>query len=242
MYSFSVKNGDETLKSISIEYEGLFDTGTNNVIFPSEILKEFESIFINFNCYIYDEEKGVHCVYCRNGNNLPKITFGLKDYILTLGKDIFYTKIFVNNELIYRLRLIFEDDLDLCIIGQSFFYEFHTLFDGDNDVLKFYSDNEGFIIEHSEKTRIKIWVIILIIVGGLIILGSIATIIIYCVCCRKKIYIPLQKELLEMSSIQKIEDNNIDDDNDKANPPFNQIMNITITKKSSFNKKKRNKK
>ena len=238
--SESYDSGNETLKSISIEYEGLFDTGTNNVIFPSEILKDFETIFINFNCYIYDESKGEHCVYCRNGNNLPKISFGVKDYILTLGKDNFYTKLKVNNEIIYRLRLIFADDTDICTIGQNFFYEFHTLFDSDNDVLKFYNENEGSIIKHSEKARIKLWIIITIIIGGVIILGSVTFIIIYCICCRKKVYMPLEKELLEMSSIQKLEDNN--NENDNADAPFNQIMNIKVTKKSSFNKNKRNKK
>ena len=240
LYSFGVKKGNETLKSISIEYEGLFDTGTNNVIFPSEILKDFETIFINFNCYIYDESKGEHCVYCRNGNNLPKISFGVKDYILTLGKDNFYTKLKVNNEIIYRLRLIFADDTDICTIGQNFFYEFHTLFDSDNDVLKFYNENEGSIIKHSEKARIKLWIIITIIIGGVIILGSVTFITIYCICCRKKVYMPLEKELLEMSSIQKLEDNN--NENDNADAPFNQIMNIKVTKKSSFNKNKRNRK
>lgn len=240
LYSFGVKKGNETLKKISIEYEGLFDTGTNNLIFPSVILKEFESTFINFNCYIYEEAMGQYCVYCRNSNNLPKITFGLKDYILTLGKENFYTKLYVNNEYIYRLRLLFVNNIDMCIIGQNFFYEFHTLFDSDKEILKFYNEDEGSIIEYSEKTRIKVWVIITIIIGGIIILGSITFIIIYCICYRKKDYTPLEKELLEMSSIQKVEDNNdIEDDN--ANVPFNQIMNITTTKKSSLKKKKKNK-
>ena len=241
LYSFGVKNGNETLKKISIEYEGLFDSGTNYVIFPSVILKEFETIFTSFNCYINEDTKGNYFVHCRNGNNLPKITFGVKDYIFTLGKENFYTKIHVNNEDIYRLRLIFKDNTDICIIGQNFFFEFHTLFDGDNDVLKFYNENEGSIIEYSEKTRIKLWILITIIIGGVIILASITVLLIYCICYRKKMNVLLEKELLEMSSIQKLEDNNnIEDDN--ADIPFNHIMNIKTTKKSSFNKNKRNKK
>ena len=114
------------------------------------------------------------------------------------------------------------------------------MFDSDNDVLKFYNENEGSIIKHSEKARIKLWIIITIIIGGVIILGSVTFITIYCICCRKKVYMPLEKELLEMSSIQKLEDNN--NENDNADAPFNQIMNIKVTKKSSFNKNKRNKK
>ena len=43
LFSFGVKRGDETVKRISIDYEGLFDTGTNNMMFPLEILDEFQS-------------------------------------------------------------------------------------------------------------------------------------------------------------------------------------------------------
>ena len=247
LYSFSVKNENEIIKIIDIEYEGIFDTGTNNMVFPLEILEEFKSIFINFNCYIYDESKTEKSVHCRDGNNLPKISFGLKNYVLTLGQSNFYNKLLINNEYIYRLRLLFIDGIETCIIGQNFFYEFHTLFDGDNYVMKFYNENEGSIIKQSAKTSIKLWVLLVIIIGSVVVLGSTIFIVVYCLCCRKRAYTPLKKELLEMSSIQKIDDENNNNDNnyleqdDKNN--FNQIMNITTTKKSSsFNKKIKNKK
>ena len=34
----------------------------------------------------------------------------------------------------------------MAIIGQNFFTEFHTLFDSENNVLKFYSEYNGKII------------------------------------------------------------------------------------------------
>ena len=235
LYSFGIKKGNEIIKSISIDYEGLFDTGTNNMMFPLELLDELQSTFISFNCYIYDESDSslgrAKAIYCRDVNNLPKITFGVKSYIFTLGSEKFYNKIFVNNEYIYRLRLLFSKD-EICIIGQSFFYEFHTLFDDNNGELKFYGGNEGDIKPHEEKTRIRLWVLLSIIFGGVIVLASAIFILVYCLCCRKKEYSLLNKELLEMSSIQRIEDTV----EETADTTFNQIMNITSTRNSRFNK------
>ena len=235
LYSFGIKKGNEIIKSISIDYEGLFDTGTNNMMFPLELLDELQSTFISFNCYIYDESDSslgrAKAIYCRDGNNLPKITFGVKSYIFTLGSEKFYNKIFVNNEYIYRLRLLFSKD-EICIIGQSFFYEFHTLFDDNNGELKFYGGNEGDIKPHEEKTRIRLWVLLSIIFGGVIVLASAIFILVYCLCCRNKEYSLLNKELLEMSSIQRIEDTV----EETADTTFNQIMNITSTRNSRFNK------
>ena len=235
LYSFGIKKGNEIIKSISIDYEGLFDTGTNNMMFPLELLDELQSTFISFNCYIYDESDSslgrAKAIYCRDGNNLPKITFGVKSYIFTLGSEKFYNKIFVNNEYIYRLRLLFSKD-EICIIGQSFFYEFHTLFDDTKGELKFYGGNEGDIKPHEEKTRIRLWVLLSIIFGGVIVLASAIFILVYCLCCRNKEYSLLNKELLEMSSIQRIEDTV----EETADTTFNQIMNITSTRNSRFNK------
>jgi hypothetical protein len=97
LYSFGIKKGDEVMKRISIDYEGLFDTGTNNIMLPLELLNDLESTFNGFNCYIYEEgdrSENVKAVYCRDGNNLPKITIGLKSYILTIGKENFYSYLF----------------------------------------------------------------------------------------------------------------------------------------------------
>jgi hypothetical protein len=46
----------------------------------------------------------------------------------------------------YLLNVQFQKDLDVAIIGQNFFTEFHTLFDAENNVLKFYSEYKGKII------------------------------------------------------------------------------------------------
>ena len=125
-------------------------------------------------------------------------------------------------------------DIDFCIIGQNFFYEYHTLFDDRNSVLKFYNDDQTKIVYHEEDDDegIKAWVLIIYIVGGTIIVGSITAIIIIYFCCKRKNAfnqnIILNKELLEMSSIKKGEDYDDEDDYNESN--FNQIMSITSDK------------
>ena len=235
VYSLGIKKDDTIVKKITFIIEGLFDTGTNNIIFPSKYISEFKSTIEGFNCYIYEEgDSSVgsqKAIYCKNPDNLPKITFGVKEYILTLGKSNFYNKIYVNNEYVYRLRFLFMQDIDFCVIGQNFFYEYHTLFDDKNSILKFYNDDQTKIVYHDEKLNegITTWMLIIYIVGGTIIVGSIVTIIIIYICCwRKKPVargVTLNKKFLEMSSIKKdVEDY----DNENYNESyFNQIMSIT---------------
>ena len=234
--SLGVKEGERTIKKITFNLEGLFDTGTNNIVFPIKYLSDFQNAFTSLNCYIREEGDSStgsqKAIYCRNPNNLPKITIGLKNYELTLGKTTFYSQVYTNREYVYRLRLLFTDNINFCVIGQDFFYEYHTLFDDDNEILKFYSDEKKEIVYHEgdEDEGIKTWVLVCIIILGVVIVGAfIAFIIIYFLCWKKKNdynNILLDKEFLEMSSIKKGED--MDDENTETN--FNQIMSITSDK------------
>jgi hypothetical protein len=238
IYSLGIKEGDTIVKRITLKLEGLFDTGTNNIIFPSKYISDFQSTIESFNCFLYEEGDSLgsrqKAIYCRNPDNLPKITIGVKEYILTMGKSNFYNKIYVNGKLVYRLRFIFIQDIDFCIIGQNFFYEYHTLFDDRNSVLKFYNDDQTKIVYHEENDdeEIKTWMLIIYIVGGTIIVGSITAIIIIYFCCKRKKAVNkniiLNKELLEMSSIKKDEDYDDEDDNNESD--FNKIMSITSDK------------
>ena len=217
--SLGIKKDDIIVKKITFNIEGLFDTGSNNIVFPSKYISQLKQTITSFDCFLYEEgNKQVgsqKAIYCRNENNLPKITIGLKKHILTIGKKNFYDKIQINNQSYYRLRFLFEEDTDLCIIGQSFYFEYHTLFDDSNGVLKFYNEDESKIIFHEEKNSgIAIWVIVLIIVGGAIIVGTTAFFIVYCCFCRKKEkkywkkncwkWLPSQKWKIKMSKILKI--------------------------------------
>ena len=233
--SLGIKKGNTIVKKITFNIEGLFDTGSNNIIFPSKYISSLQDTITSFNCFLYEEgnsEVGSQkAIYCRDPNNLPKITIGVRNHILTLGKKRFYDVIEVNNEKLTRLRFFFEEEVDYCIIGQSFYFEYHTLFDDANGVLKFYNEDDEQITDYVEKTSSSngssTWIIVLIIVGGVVILGAVVFIIVYFFFCRKPEYKMLQKELLEMSSIQKVEEQ----EGTNAESNFNQKMNIKPAKK-----------
>ena len=234
--SLGIKKDNTIVKKVAFNIEGLFDTGSNNIVFPSKYISDLQPTLTSLNCFLYEEGNNQvgsqKAIYCRDPNNLPKITIGVKMHILTLGKSNFYDRVKVNDDYFYRLRFYFEEEIDFCIIGQTFYYEYHTLFDDGNGILKFYNEDDSQITNYEEKTSgISTWVIILIIVGGVVIIGIIVFVIIYCCFCRKKEYKILEKELLEMSSITKMEKN--DETNFESN--FNKIMNIKPTKR----KKKR---
>ena len=69
----------------------------------------------------------------------------------------------------------FKKNLWTAIIGQNFFTEFHTLFDPENKVLKFYSDSKDKIIWIKQNNNgennigiIFILLILIILVAGCI--------------------------------------------------------------------------
>ena len=230
--SLGIKKGNTLVKKISFNIEGLFDTGSNNIVFPSKYISDLQQTITSFSCFLYEEGNSQvgsqKAIYCRDGNNLPKITIGVRNHILTLGKANFYDRVLVNDELFYRLRFFFDEETDFCVIGQSFYYEYHTLFDDGNGALKFYNEDDSQITDYVEKTSgISTWVIVLIIIGGVVVIGIIVFIIIYYFFCRKKEYKMLEKELLEMSSITKVEEK--DETTNENN--FNKIMNIKPIKR-----------
>ena len=236
--SLGIKKDNTIVKKVTFNIEGLFDTGSNNIIFPSKYISDLQQTITSFNCFLYEEGNSQvgsqKAIYCRDGNNLPKITIGLRNHILTLGKSDFYDRIFVNNENVYRLRFFFDGEIDFCIIGQTFYYEYHTLFDDGKGVLKFYNEDDSQITNYVEKTSgISAWVIVLIIIGGVVIIGVIVFVVIYFCFCRKGEYKMLEKELLEMSSITKVEEQA--EINNESN--FNKVMNIkpTNSKKRTIN-------
>ena len=70
----------------------------------------------------------------------------------------------------YLLNIQFQKQLGIAIIGQNFFTEFHTLFDPENNVLKFYNQDKERIVNintnrnnDSTNNGIIFFIIILII-------------------------------------------------------------------------------
>jgi hypothetical protein len=93
---------------------------------------------------------------CFDIYNIPDISLQFGDYILILNKYKMFFMIELGLGIIgYILNVHFQKNNEIAIIGQNFFTEFHTLFDPEEKVLKFYSEYSGKIININKKEYIN---------------------------------------------------------------------------------------
>ena len=146
-------------------------------------------------------EGSVDYIICPK-NNLPNISIEVGDHYLILpGKDVFDP---MTNSDFKKLRIQFME-VQISLIGQPFFRYFHTKFDHENKILKFYTENkESMIYSYAKpnddkakhfdpdnivnswlnENTIKIIAIVSVCVGAILII----VIIIKCgkkSCCKK---------------------------------------------------------
>ena len=142
-------NGNENIiakADISI----ILDTGTNSIILPYSIINYIESRLRKYNCVVgssEDEYDFSYYIICLDIYNIPDMSLQFGDYVLILNKYKMFFIVDLGFGITgYLLNVQFQKDLDVAVIGQNFFTEFHTLFDAENNVLKFYSEYKGKII------------------------------------------------------------------------------------------------
>ena len=138
---------------VKADFSIILDTGTNVILLPYNLIYSMETKLRKFNCVIgtssvddFGSESSF--IVCFDLYNIPDISLQFEDYILILNK---YKMFFIIELGLgikgYLLNVHFQKNLDIAIIGQNFFTEFHTLFDSENNVLKFYSENKEKIID-----------------------------------------------------------------------------------------------
>ena len=138
----------EIKSTININLSVVFDTGTNAIILPKYILMLLKNQLEKLDCFINDLSLDIYNIVCYNESTLPDIIFEMGNYYLTLNKTVLYDKeILKNGTEIYFLDVYFEEGLEMGVIGLPFFYEFHTRFDLDNNLMKFYHNNSKNIIK-----------------------------------------------------------------------------------------------
>ena len=99
-------------------------------------------------------------------NNSPiQFSFKINGYIYTLPLEFSYYS-YYNNRI--RSLVIFTDEF--AIIGSPFFVVFHTLFDKDNEKLRFYTEYKNIVKKDSMSFATIIGIIAVVLVV-LIILG-----------------------------------------------------------------------
>ena len=157
LHSFGFIKNSSNIKSeenilIKSNISVIFDTGTNALYLPYEILFSLKEKIKKYNCIIgssslYESDDLSSFVVCFDIEQIPDISLEFGDYILILNKyKMFYTINFGYGIIGYFLNIQFQKNSWIAIIGQNFFTEFHTLFDPENKVLIFYSDKNGKII------------------------------------------------------------------------------------------------
>ena len=176
--AFGLSNSNNNKISVKTDFNILFDTGTNTMVLPYEILEEMKNDLSKFNCVIgsssySDDDNETSFVICLDLEKLPDISLNFGNYILVLSKyNMFFGVRLENGKKGYFLNAYFEKNLDTAIIGQSFFIEFHTLFDAENKILQFYSDYDDKIIFLNKKkeggnSHVIIFLILIIIIIGI---------------------------------------------------------------------------
>ena len=156
----------------------ILDTGTNLLLLPDYLIYLIEEKLRQLNCIIghssnddFGEESSF--IVCFDIYRIPDISLQFGDYVLILNKYKMYYIIDLGLGIKgYLLNAHFQKNLGIAIIGQNFFTEFHTLFDSENNVLKFYSEYKNKIInvknpimndDYEEGSSLRVIFVILLI-------------------------------------------------------------------------------
>ena len=156
LYDFGLVSEDNK-KNVSYSYKKsfLFDTGSNTMMLPLEILTGLQAELSKFNCYVTTLDQygdDVKLIACKDKNIVPNVFIEVGDNYLILDKDLMF---FEYDEGLYILNVQFQDKMDIALIGQPFFRMFHTRFDYEKKKLKFYTEDESKIRFASHKEEEK---------------------------------------------------------------------------------------
>ena len=149
--SFGLYNSVNEINS-NKTYQVIFDTASNVIVLP---LKYFQDINKNLSLYeckyvtFGEFENPIYKLACTNKEKLPNFKLKLNGQNFLLTKDyIFYEK-----ENVYYSKIIFNGENG--IIGTPFFSIFHTMFDKEKKMLRFYPKSPEYIergdIEEKEE-------------------------------------------------------------------------------------------
>jgi hypothetical protein len=199
LYNFGLTSQDH-LTNITAEcgYNFLFDTGSNTMILPMETFNLLYKNLDVFDCEKAENEYGVQIV-CPDNDNLPDIFIEVGNHYLILDHKEMFNRYSTSGKQI--LNVVFKKDITISIIGQPFFKLFHTKFDFENGLLKFYNEDKKYFIYSTEKPNndkardfepimsdISNWfsehLLKIVLVAGSL-LAVILIIVIMCKCCKK---------------------------------------------------------
>lgn len=150
LYNFGIIDYSDKSKNLNIScgFNFLFDTGSNVMRFPKETLEKMRSKLSDYDCKV-ESKSSTDYIYCKDGN-LPDVFIEVGNHTLILKgneKGLFSS----SSDGGYRQLNIQFMKVDIALIGQPFFRIFHTKFDHENKLLKFYSKDESIMKYTSDK-------------------------------------------------------------------------------------------
>ena len=177
--SLSLKSESYETKS-SYETKVIFDTGTNSIILPFQYLKDIEDDLEDFGCEPYKSSLSStsYTIRCKAKNDLPDLHFNIDGNTFIIPKNyVFYYSAQGGTNFVYAM-ITFEESKSIYIIGSVFFFVFHTLFDEEGKVLKFYP------LKGSINNGLSTFVIVLIVTLVLLPAASVAVIALFIISCN----------------------------------------------------------
>ena len=135
---------NNTLNEIKSEktFQVIFDISSNVIVLPEIYFNDIKDKLNTFECkYVTygDIDSLTYALACTNEEKLPNIKLKLNGQMFILPKKYIFYK---QGEIFYS-ELIFQGDKG--IIGVPFFSLFHTLFNKEKKVLRFYPNNFEYI-------------------------------------------------------------------------------------------------
>ena len=196
--SFGLKNNQTKIYSKEFEVPFSFDTGTNIFSIPKEYFNDIKNDLNKFDCEIVNE-KNKQRYKCKKDGNYPDLQFKINGYIFTIPKEESHFEKPDDKDYLYS-KVITIDNYHSFIMGTAFFFNFHTLFNMDEEELKFYPIKEGILQFDSpdlsnlsdsqvfpiQSKKLNTVSIVIIVIGCFIFVIVVSLIIYYVIVKQKK--------------------------------------------------------
>lgn len=138
--------GDTTTKEefnqhkIKVNKVAMFDTAERMIILPMRYKPYFIKELTNINCSLNNEGDYI----CTDIFSFPKISFVIGDYLYEISNDYIFSDLTFafSQHPQYLFNIDFKDEENKIVLGLPFLSLFHTLFDIDNNIIKFYSEDK----------------------------------------------------------------------------------------------------
>ena len=174
-------NENETV--FEFKEEVIFDSGSNAFMFPHTYEQHFIDKLNSSKCKVEIANQDIEYITC-DKDSISDIHIVINDYALKIKKENIWEAIEdEDGNVVYGLNVFFSRNEKNVIVGMQMFKGYHVLFDKEENKIKFYTHNKGFIVKKKGKISLLL-IVSLSVAGALIIITEI--LLLYYFLCKKK--------------------------------------------------------